>query len=246
MNLRVVIACVAFETVKIVKPAQFYKADKVYLLHKGDKKPYDEFLKEVQRQLKEANIEAESIRLDINKFQVVLREVLKIIQAEKKAGNHVYIHIGAGPTLYCAAALIAGMMEGVQAFNVGVKEFQVDFGKYFVGEKPVGLAKDVYDPIPLPNFEIKAPKTELVKGLKVYDKMLREKALMSTPNVVKRLAEAELMTNVYDKPGRITQSAVMRFRRNFLEPWLRNGWVRREGKKYGITETGVGNLEMIG
>ena len=37
MNLRVVIACVSFETVKIVKPAQFYKADKVYLLHKGDK-----------------------------------------------------------------------------------------------------------------------------------------------------------------------------------------------------------------
>jgi hypothetical protein len=246
MNLRVVIACVAFETVKIVKPALYYKADKVYLLHQAEKAPYDKFLNEVETQLKDARIETESIRLDINKFQVVLREVLRLIQAEKAAGNHVYINIGAGPTIYCAAALIAGMMEGVEAFNVGVSKFQVDFEKYFVDGKPIGLAKEVYDPTPLPKFEIKPPKAELVQGLKVYDKMLSEKAIMSTPNVVRRMEKEGLMAKVCDDKERVTQSAVMRFRRNFLEPWLRNGWVQRDGRKYCLTTTGKGSLEMLG
>ena len=34
--------------------------------------------------------------------------------------------------------------------------------------------------------------------------------------------------------------------RNFLEPWIRNDWIKRDDKKYGLTEAGRDNLEMIG
>ena len=46
-NLRVVISCVSFETIKIIEPIRHYKADRVYLLHKGGKEPYDAFINEV-------------------------------------------------------------------------------------------------------------------------------------------------------------------------------------------------------
>ena len=45
-HLRIVIACVTFETVKIVEPAKYYKADKVHLLHLAREEPYRNFLEE--------------------------------------------------------------------------------------------------------------------------------------------------------------------------------------------------------
>ena len=50
-NLRVVVACVTFETVMVVEPVKHYKADRVYLLHQARKEPYTDFLNEVEAQL---------------------------------------------------------------------------------------------------------------------------------------------------------------------------------------------------
>jgi predicted transcriptional regulator len=41
-------------------------------------------------------------------------------------------------------------------------------------------------------------------------------------------------------------SEVMHFMRNLREPWLKNGWIKKDGKKYCLTDTGKGSLEMVG
>ena len=43
-NLRVVISCVTFETVKVMEPVRHFRADKAYFLHRGGKEPYDAVL----------------------------------------------------------------------------------------------------------------------------------------------------------------------------------------------------------
>jgi len=35
-------------------------------------------------------------------------------------------------------------------------------------------------------------------------------------------------------------------RGNYIEAWLKRGWVKKEMTKYGLTETGRGNLELVG
>ncbi|MEM2870045.1 MAG: DUF6293 family protein [Thermoplasmata archaeon] len=246
-NLRIVVSCVTFETVMVVKPIEFYRADRVYLIHYARKPPYTDFLREVESQLKPLVRECERVEVNVNSFRDVLRVLLQIIRREKGAGNHVYVNISAGPNVYGAAALVACGMEGAIPFSVGVKEYTVrDMSVYCVDGKLVGLARAVYDPTPLPEFEIRAPKREHVAGLGVLDKMLRQRAILSASNIVRRLEREGLMSAVFDQRGRVTQSAIMRYRRNFLEPWLRNQWVRGKGRELSITELGRTVLEIFG
>ena len=245
MNLRVVLSCVSFETVMVVKPVQFYRADKAYLLHYARVAPYTDFLKEVETQLKPIVKECECVKVNINQFKDVLKTILNIIRKEKALGNHVYVNMSAGPNVFSAAALVACGMEGAVPFNVGVKEYSVkDLKMYYDGDRPVGLAKDVFDPYPLPEFEIKAPKPDLVKGLRAFQQLAAQKSIMSTRNIICKLEREGLMADVSEREG-VKQAAVMKYRRNFLEPWLRNGWLAKDGKKAALTEKGKSIIEIF-
>lgn len=246
-NLRVVISCVSFETVKIMGPIRHFKADRAYFLHKGGREPYDAFIGEVCRQAGEAGIEHECLELDIYRFPPVMKEVRRLILREREMGNHLYINVGAGPQVYCAAALVACMMEGGQPFNVGTKEFTVkDTDVYFQEGKPVGLAKEVYPPFFLPTFSLDAPDAKQVEGLGVWKEMREKGRIMTASNVVLHLERKGLMENVKNDRGKVEHSAIMKYRRNFLEPWLRNGWLRRVGKKdYRLSEKGENVLGIF-
>lgn len=246
LNLRVVVSCVSFETAMVVKPIQYYRADKAYLLHYAKQAPYDAFLKEVERQVGPLVKECECVKVNINNFKEVMRAVINIIRKENGMGNHVYVNVGAGPNVFSAAALIACGMEKAVPFNVGVKEYSIkDTSIYYLDGKPVGLAKDVYDPYPLPEFEIKAPKGELVKGLKLWKNLSEQKGLMNTSNIIRKLGREGLMDGVTNERDRVTQAAVMKYRRNYLEPWLKNGWLEKEGRKLSLSEKGKSILDIF-
>lgn len=246
MNLRVVVACVTFETVMVVKPIQHYRADRVYLLHMARKAPYSDFLKEVEAQLKPIVPDCVCVDLNINNFRAVMKAVIGIIRKERQLGNHVYVNVGAGPNVFAAAALIACMMEGAVPFNVGTKEYTVKDPKaFYIDGKPVGMAREVYEPLPLPEFEIKAPKGELVKGLKLWKNLSEQKGLMNTSNIIRKLGREGLMDGMTDERDRVTQAAVMKYRRNFLDPWLKNGWLEKEGRKLSLSEKGKSILDIF-
>ena len=73
MNLRVVVAGVSFETTMVIKPIQYHRADKVYLLHYAKQASYDAFLKEVERQVGQLVKECECVKVNINNFKEVDR-----------------------------------------------------------------------------------------------------------------------------------------------------------------------------
>jgi len=230
--------------VMVVEPVKFYKADRVYLLHQARKAPYSDFLKEVQSQLGPLGCECVLKELNVNSFKIVMKEVLGILRKEKEAANHVYVNVGAGPNVFAAAALISCMMEGAQAFNVGTEEWTVKPDTFYIDGKPVGMSKKVRNPYELPEFEIKAPKPELVRGLAAWNKLSSQKGLMSTANLIEKLEREKLMSEDGEqKTGK--QAKVMKYRRNFLEPWLRNGWLEKDGRCLKLTEKGRGILDIF-
>jgi len=248
-HLRIVIGCVTFETVKIVQPATYYRADKVHLLHLAREEPYPDFLEEVERQLKASGIEYEPHEVNIFEFSPIMKKVIEILRKEKSMSNHVFVNISCGPSLYSAAALIACMMEGGIPFDVKTKEYMIDYKEYYEDEKPVGLTKTVKNPVRLPAFELKVPQEYLVKGLMVWKRVFDRKGSMSHTNIIQKLAHHNLMDNVYEDKARnkVSQSAIMRYQRNFLGRWQKEGWVEKKGRgHYAITPWGETILDIFG
>lgn len=228
-NLRILISCVTFETVKIVKPIEFFRADKAYLLHQAVKQPYIDFINEVKRQLVERNVEYECIEVEVNKFDAVIKELISIIRKEKKDGNCVYVNIGAGSSIYSSASLMACLMEGGIPFNVGVKLHMVkDTKPYYEGSKPVGIAKEVYDPIILPGFKLQRPPEKLVMGMKLWNEIHGNKGRGALKEVISKIQEHGLLIDCLDERGKVTHRGQMRFIRKFRNKWIKMGWMEKD------------------
>ncbi|MFO8050887.1 MAG: DUF6293 family protein [Thermoplasmatota archaeon] len=248
-HLRVVISCVTFETVKIVKPVMHFQADLVYLLHHNNmKQPYTDFLDEVVKQLKEKGIEYKTVEVDLFHFEPLMRTLIGIMDKEKEKGNHIFVNMEAGTSIYSAASLIASMMKDAITFNVGTKVFQVrDPAVYYDNDRPVGLAKDVKEPFILPRYRIKEPNREQVRALSIWKEVLESFGTRQTRRVIRRLEEEGLMKDTTDDRGKVTHGANMKFRRKYLKHWLGQGWVSSEGSSnYHLTDNGMMVLDIFG
>jgi predicted transcriptional regulator len=246
-NLRVVISCVTFETVKITDPIKFYKADKVYLLHMADRKIYKQFLDAVESTLKDIEIEYEKVYTTIYEFTPTLKELLKIIRTEKALGNHVYVNVEAGPQIYGAAAIVACMMEGGHPFFVGTKTFTIKEDKYFDGDTPIGLSREVYDPMEVPTFRLKRPKEHVVQAFRIWNEMRKNGKIMTDNLIINALEQNNLIGDIYDEGGRkISYKAKMGYRRKYLEKWISEGWIKKTDRgRYDITEFGEVAVEAF-
>ncbi len=251
-NLRVVIDCVTFETVKITEPAKHFRADKVYLFHKAFDKPYSDFLDKVEDELEKNGIQCNSRKAEINDFPKIMSELIKLIEEEKSRGNHVYVNVSAGTHVFCSAALIACMMKGENPFYVPTDKYTVDDEDiedvYFKDGEPVGLAEEVRDPEEILSFKIPTPDERIVKGLEIWRDEKDKGKLMTTSNIIKKLAKEGLMDNIYEENrDKVSQKATMKYRRNFLEKWLEKGWLeKRDRGNYELTEDGERTLDVFG
>jgi hypothetical protein len=247
-DLRIVVSCVTFEVAKVLKPIIYYRADRAILIHWGGKPPYTDFIKEVKKRLKAERIPCEERTVMILDFSAVMREVRSIIRKEKAEGNHVYVNIGAGPQVFSSAAMIACMMEGATPFNANTKEFTVPSQKFFEKGVPVGIARDVYDPNEIPVFGMHPPDPELIRGLSIWKEATSRVGGRPTASVMTSMEEAGILSDIYedDRRKRISQGALMKFRRNFLEKWEAQGWIRKGQRgKYSITPQGEMMLNIF-
>ncbi len=251
-NLRVVMDCVTFETVKVVDPAKYYKADKVYLFHKASNEPYSDFLEKVENELDENDIQYRSIISEINDFPKIIKELMKAIEKERKDGNHVYVNVSAGTHVFCAAGLIACMIKGGNPFYAPSKEYTVKGDQiqevYFEKGEPVGLAEEVEEPNEILCFNLPNPDETLVRGLKLWNGEKEKMGLMSSSTIIEKFADQDLMEDIYEENRKkVSQNATMKYRRNFLEKWLQNGWLRKIDRgRYELTEDGKRILEVFG
>jgi ACT domain-containing protein len=84
-NLRIVICCVSFETVKVLDPIYHYKADRVHIIHSGKQRPYIDFYNHVTKELDKKNIEWKDYDIYYANFTDVMKTVRSIIKKEKLA-----------------------------------------------------------------------------------------------------------------------------------------------------------------
>jgi hypothetical protein len=246
-NLRVVVFCLGFETVKVLQPLEYYKADRVYMLCMTKAEGYKTFKKEIERQLKGKPIEFIAIETTVYKFSDCLKELYKILHMEKEAGNHVYVNIFGTPA-YSAAAMVACMMFDSVPFFAGTKEYTIaDPKKYYVKGKPMGISREVWDPMELPTFHLEPPKEDVIKALRAWKERKDKGWVMTDTAIIEDLEKLGLMKKVREKGGRkISQNAKMLYRRRFLEKWLKNRWVKPiERGKYELTDYGMVVVEVF-
>jgi hypothetical protein len=247
-DLRIVVSCVTFEVAKVVKPILFYRADRAILIHWGGKPPYTDFIKEVKKRLKAERIPFEERTVMILDFSEVMREVRSIIRKERSEGNHVYVNIGAGPQVFSSAAMIACMMEGAIPFNANTKEFTVPSDRFFENGAPIGIARDVHDPKEIPVFAMSPPDPELIRGLAIWNDVISKVKGRATGSVMSAMMDQGILEDIYedDRRKRISQGALMKYRRNFLEKWEVHGWILKGQRgKYSLTPQGEMMLRIF-
>ncbi len=246
-NLRVVIFCLGFETVKVLQPIDYYKADKAYMLCMTKGKGYKAFRNEVVKQIKKKGIEFQELEMVVYQFGDCLKELYKIIDQEKLAGNHVYVNIFGTPA-YSAAAMVACMMKDAIPFFAGTKKYTIEDPKeFFVSGKPVGISSEVWEPLEIPTFHLEPPKEDVIKALKILKERKDKKWFMTDSAIIEDLHKNGLMKDVFEK-GRtkVTQKAKMQYRRRFLEKWLKKQWVEQyERGKYKLTDYGEVVVEVF-
>ena len=168
------IACVTFETSKVVEPALYYEINKAHIIHyvkdpeSESGRIYDSFRRRVCERLSSESpreVEIEEHNERVSDFSVMLRTVLSIIQSENRGeeGCEIYVNISSGSPEYAAAATVASMMvPGTIPFSVGTKEYTVSNDRirdvYFVDDQPVGMTKSTYPPRTMPIYAIDIPE----------------------------------------------------------------------------------------
>ncbi|MCQ2069926.1 MAG: DUF6293 family protein [archaeon] len=249
---KVMIACVSFETVKVVQPAIHYDVDEIHLFHMGMRGVYKEFYDEVCDQLlkNKPSISIEEHNQNIMDFSELLRSLLNLVDSLKKCD--VLINVSAGPSEFIAAGVIAShMSKGVTSFTVSSSEYTVkDPSIYYVDGKPVGMASAVLPPVEIPPFNIERYPDDVVAGLKRLH-FRREHGLSVTAMaMIEDLKENGIWNYTLNdscEKTDIKQKETMYYQRHFVTAWAENGWIDKSNRKvkYLITPVGKSVLKIF-
>ncbi len=255
------IACVTFETSKVVEPSLYYEINKIHIIRylkdplSESGRIYDSFCTRVCERLESESprpVEIEIHNERVGDFSVMLRTVLSIIQAENQGEEdcEIYVNLSSGSSEYSAASAVASMMvPGTILFSVGTKEYTVGSDRikdvYYIGDEPVGLTKTTYPPRVMPMYSISIPEEHLVRGLRVLQKRTEAKQSITSGAMVPALRAAGIWyrdteTDDPDKKGTQKQTEAVYYQRDFIRKWTSYGWIRKDDLlgKYILTEEG--------
>ncbi len=257
---RIMVACVTFETSKVVEPTLYYEINKVHVIHyvkdpeSENGRLYDSFCNRVVEMLDEQSpLKVEVVKHNerVSDFSVMLRTILTVISSEKEnePGCEIYVNVSAGTPEYAAAAAIASMMmPGTIPFSVGTKEYTVPNERirelYFIDGKPVGLTKSTYDPRILPSYTIEMPEEHLVRALRILDTRNSQNASVTSGKMVQAIKDAGLWyrdtQKSEDEKNAQRQNEAVYYQRDFVNKWLSCGWVEKDPRRsrYILTDEG--------
>ncbi len=250
-------ACVSFETVMVVEPAIRYSVDEIHLFHyvrdpTQSDNVYVEFYDEVVSQLRKAMPQVrivEHASEPIYNFQKMLRCLLTSIEEVKKAYGdpEVLINSSAGPSEFSAAAIVSALMTGTTAFTVGTKAYTVPGDRlrelYYRENRPVGLTSEIFDPRPIPAFDIEKPDENLVRSLRLYAQMRDARSSVTAASIIAALKNAglwEYRPNPSEKKTDSKQKEIMYYQRHYIQAWQKHKWIDKPSSKakYDLTEDG--------
>lgn len=256
-SIRIMYACVSFETVMVVEPAVRYNVDEIHLFHyvrdpSQSDNVYSEFYEEVVSRLRAS---MPTIRIvehasdPIYNFQKMLRCLLTSIEEVKTAYGdpEILINSSAGPSEFSAAAIVSALMTGTTAFTVGTKAYTVPKDRlrelYYENGRPVGLTSEIFDPRPIPAFDIDKPDENLVRSLRLYSQIREAKHSVTAVSIISALKNAglwEYEPNIHEKKTDFKQKEIMYYQRHYIQAWQKYKWIDKPSSKakYDLTEDG--------
>ena len=262
---RIVIACIMFDVPMTVEPAVYYGADRVHLIrssknHRGSGgSMYTQFFKEAKGQIKERT-DADVVEHDANvyDFHAMMRTLLEILNAEKertKGVMDVYVNISSGSTEYSAAAMLVCMQtKELTAFTVRTDEYMLsneDVNRLlFKDGKPVGFSASVEEPKRVVTFDPDKKDADLVACLGVLKEIKSRKRNIYFLDVINELKIIGAWNYEPKKKNYKTddlQNERMHFKRAYLEPMIKKGWVKESDvvkDRWEITPEGEAIIEV--
>lgn len=257
------VACVTFETSKVVEPVLYYEINKVHIIHyvrdpsSESGRIYGSFYDRVVEMLRERSplsVEVEQHNERVSDFSIMLRTVLSILRTENSGeeGCEIYVNISAGSPEYAAAAAIASMMvPGTIPFSVGTREYTVPTERipdiYYVDGKPVGLTMSTFDPRTLPRYHIDMPEEHLVRGLRILSERNGRNLSVTSGSMVAALKDAGLWYRDTERDNKDSQrqTEAVYYQRDFISKWVKSGWAEKDDRhgRYVLTDEG---LNIIG
>lgn len=262
---RVVIACVMLDVPIAVEPVLHYQADRVHLIHysKNHKDDgghlYTQFFKEAHEQL-ESRTDVEIVEHDakVYDYHVMMRTLLEILNYEKaRTGGFmdIYVNISSGSTEYSAAAMLVCMQnKGLTAFTVRTHEYMLplDAVKRYMyrNGKPIGFSASVEEPEMVVTFDPDKQDAELVACLGILKDVKSRKKNVYFSDLIEELKVQGIWRYVPDnKRTRTTdeQKERMYFKRTYLEPMIKKGWVKESDvvkERWEITPEGEAIIDV--
>ncbi len=255
------IACVTFETYKVVNPILFYEINRAHIIHyvkdpgSESGRLYSSFYSRTLELIEEESplpVEIVEHNENVSNFDTMLRTALRVIRSEKAADPNcdIYVNISSGTSEYAAASAIAAMMvPDTVVFSVGTREYTISGDRirdaYFIDGKPVGLTKTTYDPRTLSSYSIQMPEEHLVRGLRVLSERIERNLSITSGKMIEALKEngiwyRDASPSAPDRKSSQRQTEAVYYQRDFINKWLRNGWIEKDElrNKYVLTDDG--------
>ena len=179
----------------------------------------------------------------------MLRCLLTSIEEVKTAYGdpEILINSSAGPSEFSAAAIVSALMTGTTAFTVGTKAYTVPKDRlrelYYENGRPVGLTSEIFDPRPIPAFDIDKPDENLVRSLRLYSQIREAKHSVTAVSIISALKNAglwEYEPNIHEKKTDSKQKEIMYYQRHYIQAWQKHKWIDKPSSKakYDLTEDG--------
>jgi CRISPR locus-related DNA-binding protein len=239
-NLRVHIAPIGFEFLRITEPLIRMQADKVYLVTYQADDNAAKFFTKIRKELlqKYKHIKVEEVFIDVWDLYECIQKFREIIQGEK--GNHVYINVSTGTKITAIAGMLSCMLWGASPYYAQIQ---------YLAAKEIELpTEQVLDLEPLPVYDIRKPTDEEILVLSLLKaaegKMRKSKLIEKLEGKGKIKIKDETVT-------KLTDAAKHSQLRAILEP-MENKWkfieVEASGRRseVSITEKGRTALKIFG
>lgn len=228
--LRIHIAPVGFEVLRVTEPLLRMRADRAYLLTLAPDDAAREYWEKVhqtlQRQYK--GLEVKDVFVNPWDLHAVIRAYGGVVRTESASGNFVFVNVSTGTKITAMAGLLASMFWGATAYYARTS--------YEEGTETVhGI-----DTLPAPRFEV-LPKRE--RDLLLLIK--REGRPLAKDELIKVLRKAEQLP----PEGELSVPSTYRRLDQQLSPLIERKFVRvtgvRRAARIELTEEGWAALLLI-
>lgn len=239
-NLRIHIAPVGFEFLRVTEPLIRMQADKVYLITYQEDDNATRFFAKIKKELsqKYRHVKVEEVFIDIWDLYECIQKFREIILLEK--GNHVYINVSTGTKITAIAGMLSCMLWDAAPYYAPVR---------YPSSKEIEMpTEQVLDPESLPVYGIRKPTNEEMLVLSLLNSAGGK---IRKSKLIEKLEDEEIIKIKDETVRELSDAAKHSQLRAILDP-MENKWkfveVEASGRRseVSMTKKGTTALKIFG